>query len=55
VSCFPNEHAALRCVCLAIMSLDPAGTGQKRWTMRWKPALNAFGRAFDGRLTAAGR
>ena len=52
---FPNEQAALKCVYLAIMSLDPTGTGQKRWTMRWKPALNAFDLAFDGRLTAAHR
>jgi putative transposase len=51
---FPNEHAALKCVYLAVMSLDPTGTGRKRWTMRWKPALNAFEIAFDGRL-AAGR
>jgi transposase-like protein len=51
---FPNEAAALKCVYMAIMSLDPTGTGRKRWTMRWKPALNAFEIAFDGRL-AAGR
>jgi len=31
-----------------------AGTGRKRWMMRWKPALNAFEIAFDGHL-AAGR
>jgi hypothetical protein len=49
---FPNEQAALKCVDLAVMSLDPTGTGSKRWTMRWKPALNAFEIAFDGRLTA---
>jgi len=51
---FPNEQAALKCVYMAVMSLDPTGTGRKRWTMRWKPALNAFDLAFDGRL-AAGR
>jgi putative transposase len=51
---FPNEQAALKCVYLAVMSLDPTGAGRKRWTMRWKPALNAFEIAFDGRL-AAGR
>jgi transposase-like protein len=49
---FPNEQAALKCVYLAIMSLDPTGAGQRRWTMRWKPALNAFDMAFDGRLSA---
>jgi transposase-like protein len=51
---FPNEQAALKCVYMAIMGLDPTGQGRKRWTMRWKPALNAFEIAFDGRL-AAGR
>ena len=51
---FPNEQAALKCVYMAIMSLDPTGTGRKRWMMRWTPALNAFEIAFDGRL-AAGR
>src|SRR5689334_20000236 len=39
---FPNEAAALKCVYLAVMSLDPTGHGRRRWTMRWKPALNAF-------------
>jgi putative transposase len=51
---FPNEQAALKCVYMAVMSLDPTGSGHKRWMMRWKPALNAFEIAFDGRL-AAGR
>jgi putative transposase len=51
---FPNEQAALKCVYMAIMSLDPTGTGRRRWMMRWKPALNAFEIAFEGRL-AAGR
>jgi transposase-like protein len=50
---FPNEHAALKCVYMAIMSLDPTGKGQARWTMRWKTALNAFDITFDGRLSAA--
>jgi putative transposase len=49
---FPNEQAALKCVYMAIMSLDPTGTGQRRWAIRWKPALNAFDIAFDGRLSA---
>ena len=39
---FPTEQAALKCLYLAIMSLDPAGKGRKRWTNRWKAALNAF-------------
>ncbi|MEU1981963.1 IS256 family transposase [Nocardia sp. NPDC019395] len=49
---FPNEQAALKCVYMAIMSLDPTGAGQKRWVTRWKAALNAFDITFDGRLTA---
>ena len=49
---FPNEQAALKCVYLAVMSLDPTGTGQKRWMNRWKAALNAFEITFDGRLSA---
>ncbi|BCJ27696.1 IS256 family transposase [Actinocatenispora sera] len=49
---FPNEQAALKCVYMAVMSLDPTGIGRKRWMMRWKPALNAFDIAFDGRLAA---
>ncbi len=27
---------------LVVRSLDPKGTGQTRWAVRWKPALNAF-------------
>jgi len=49
---FPTEQAALKCIYLAIMSLDPKGTGQKRWSNRWKSALNAFEITFDGRLSA---
>ncbi|WP_285740986.1 transposase, partial [Kitasatospora phosalacinea] len=52
---FPNEQAALKCVYMAIMSLDPTGAGRKRWTTRWKAALNAFEIAFDGRLSAGRR
>lgn len=50
---FPNEQAALKCVYMAIMSLDPTGKGQAPWTMRWKTALNAFDITFEGRLSAA--
>jgi putative transposase len=49
---FPNEQAALKCVYLAVMSLDPTGAGQKRWIVRWKAALNAFDITFDGRVSA---
>ena len=52
---FPTEAAALKCVYLAVMSLDPTGQGRKRWVMRWKPALNAFEMTFEGRLDAARR
>jgi putative transposase len=49
---FPTEQAALKCVYLAIMSLDPTGKGRKRWSNRWKAALNAFEITFNGRLSA---
>ena len=48
---FPNEAAALKCVYMAIMSLDPTGKGRQRWINRWKAPLNAFEIAFPGRLT----
>ena len=47
---FPTEQAALKCVYMAIMSLDPTGRGRQRWSNRWKPALNAFTVAFPGRI-----
>ncbi|MFV2110682.1 hypothetical protein ACFHWU_29555, partial [Micromonospora sp. LOL_015] len=47
-----SEQAALKCVYLAVMSLDPTGQGRKRWATRWKSALNAFDITFDGRLSA---
>jgi transposase-like protein len=34
---FPTEAAALKCVYLAIMSLDPTGKGQRRWSTAGKP------------------
>jgi hypothetical protein len=49
---FPTEQVAMKCLYLAIRSLDPTGRGRKRWTNRWKAALNAFDIAFDGRLSA---
>src|SRR3954451_793136 len=52
---FPNEQAALKCVYMAIMSLDPTGKGRKRWITRWKAALNAFAITFDGRLSSIPR
>jgi putative transposase len=50
---FPNELAALKCLYLVTRSLDPTGTGRARWTMRWKPALNAFAITFADRFPAA--
>ena len=47
---FPNEQAAMKCLYLAVRSLDPTGRGQQRWTNRWKPALNAFAITFEGRI-----
>lgn len=50
---FPNEQAALKCLYLVTRSLDPKGTGQTRWAVRWKPALNAFAITFADRMPAA--
>jgi putative transposase len=50
---FPTEQAALKCLYLVTRSLDPTGTGRTRWTMRWKPALNAFAITFGDRWPAA--
>lgn len=47
---FPNDTAALKCLYLVTRSLDPTGRGRARWAMRWKPALNAFAIAFQGRI-----
>jgi transposase-like protein len=46
---FPTEQAALKCLYLVTRSLDLTGKGRARWTMRWKPALNAFAITFAGR------
>ncbi|MGH3426827.1 MAG: IS256 family transposase [Mycobacteriales bacterium] len=50
---FPTEQAALKCLYLVTRSLDPTGRGQTRWTMRWKPALNAFAITYADRWPAA--
>ena len=50
---FPYEQAALKTLYLTVRSLDPKGTGQARWGMRWKPALNAFATTFADRMPAA--
>ena len=49
---FPSEQAALKCLYLVTRSLDPTGRGRTRWTMRWKPALNAFAITFADRWPA---
>ncbi len=49
---FPSEQAAIKCLYLTTMALDPTGQGRTRWTNRWKAALNAFEITFNGRLTA---
>ena len=50
---FPNEQAALKCLYLTIISLDPTGRGRQRWNNRWKAALNAFSVTFEGRILTA--
>ncbi|WP_438672355.1 IS256 family transposase [Solihabitans fulvus] len=50
---FPTEQAALKCLYLVTRSLDPTGTGQARWAVRWKPVLNAFSITFSDRWPAA--
>ncbi|MGR6999419.1 IS256 family transposase [Yinghuangia aomiensis] len=47
---FPSDTAALKCLYLALIALDPTGTAKARWAKRWKPALNAFEITFEGRL-----
>ena len=49
---FPSEQAALTCLYLVTRSLDPTGRGRTRWTMRWRPALNAFAITFADRWPA---
>ena len=49
---FPTEQSALKHLYLVIISLDPTGQGRRRWSNRWKGALNAFDITFDGRLSA---
>ncbi|MET9030877.1 IS256 family transposase [Nocardia sp. NPDC004168] len=46
---FPTEQAALKCLYLVTRSLDPTGAGRARWTMRWKPAVDAFAITFADR------
>ena len=50
---FPNAQAALKVLYLVTRSLDPRGTGQTKWAVRWKPALNAFAITFADRMPPA--
>lgn len=50
---FPNEQSAMKTLYLVVRSLDPKGTGQTRWAVRWIPALNAFAITFAERMPAA--
>ena len=50
---FPNAQSALKCLYLVTRSLDPKGTGQTKWAVRWKPALNVFAITFADRMPAA--
>jgi transposase-like protein len=50
---FPTEQAAMKCLYLVTRSLDPTGTGRTRWTMRWKPVINAFAITFSDRWPGA--
>lgn len=52
---FPTEQAALKFLYLVTRSLDPKGTGQQRWTMRWQPALTAFAITFGDRMPITAR
>lgn len=50
---FPTEQATLRCPYLVTHSLHRTGQGRTRWTVRWKPAFNAFAITFADRWPAA--
>jgi transposase-like protein len=47
---FPTEQAAMKVMYLTVRSLDPKGTGQQRWMMRWKPVLNVIAVSFHDRM-----
>ncbi|ALE85367.1 hypothetical protein XF36_21245 [Pseudonocardia sp. HH130629-09] len=50
---FPSEAAALTCLYLVTRGLDPTGKGRARWTIRWKPVINAFAITFSDRWPSA--
>jgi hypothetical protein len=43
----------MKCLYFVTRSLDPTGTGRARWTMRWKPVINAFAITFGDRWPGA--
>ena len=43
----------MKCLYLVTRSLDPTGTNRAKWTMRWKPVLNAFAITFGDRWPGA--
>jgi hypothetical protein len=43
----------MKCLYTFTRPLDPKGAGETRWTMRWKPALNALAIIFADRMPAA--
>lgn len=49
---FPTELAALKVLYLTTRSMDPKGTGQQRWMVRWKPVLNVLAIVFKDRMPA---
>jgi hypothetical protein len=48
----PELGAEPDCSSVWFACLRVLGPGRRRWAIRWKPALNAFDIAFDGRLSA---
>lgn len=50
---FPTEQAAMKCLYLVTRSLDPTGKGRTKWTMRWKPVINALAITFGDRWPGA--
>ena len=46
------SSTVMKSLYLVTGSLDPQGTGQTRWAMRWKPGLNAFAITFADRMPA---
>ncbi|WP_092555956.1 hypothetical protein [Actinoplanes derwentensis] len=46
-------HHTLLTAFAVTRSLDPTGAGRTRWTMRWKPAIDAFAITFSDRWPGA--